>query len=78
MFMLGYYEIRKPQPRPSAAAGSTPATSRSHIRTAILKSGTGQGYRDLRGENISSIEVEKALYDHPAVAEAAIVDYPDE
>jgi fatty-acyl-CoA synthase len=30
------------------------------------------------GENISSIEVEKALYDHPAVLEAAIVAYPDE
>ena len=30
------------------------------------------------GENISSIEVEKVLYDHPAVLEAAIVAYPDE
>jgi fatty-acyl-CoA synthase len=30
------------------------------------------------GENISSIEVEKTLYDHPAVLEAAIVAYPDE
>ena len=30
------------------------------------------------GENISSIEVEKALYDHPAVLEAAIVAAPDE
>ena len=30
------------------------------------------------GENISSIEVEKALYDHPAVLEAAIVAYPDD
>jgi fatty-acyl-CoA synthase len=29
------------------------------------------------GENISSIEVEKTLYDHPAVLEAAIVAYPD-
>ena len=30
------------------------------------------------GENISSIEVEKVLADHPAVAEAAIVAAPDE
>ena len=30
------------------------------------------------GENISSIEVEKALYDHPSVLEAAIVAYPDD
>jgi fatty-acyl-CoA synthase len=29
------------------------------------------------GENISSIEVEKVLSDHPAVAEAAIVAFPD-
>ena len=30
------------------------------------------------GENISSIEVEKVLYDHPAVWEAAIIAYPDD
>ena len=30
------------------------------------------------GENISSIEVEKVLADHPAVAEAAIVAFPDD
>ena len=30
------------------------------------------------GENISSIEVEKVLADHPAVAEVAIVAVPDE
>ena len=30
------------------------------------------------GENISSIEVEKALYSHPAVAQAAVVAMPDE
>jgi fatty-acyl-CoA synthase len=30
------------------------------------------------GENISSIEVEKVLYEHPAVLEAAVVGVPDE
>jgi fatty-acyl-CoA synthase len=30
------------------------------------------------GENISSVEVEKTLADHPAVAEVAIVAAPDE
>jgi fatty-acyl-CoA synthase len=30
------------------------------------------------GENISSIEVEKVIYDHPAVLEAAVVARPDE
>ena len=30
------------------------------------------------GENISSIEVEDALYHHPAVLEAAVVARPDE
>ncbi len=30
------------------------------------------------GENISSVEVEKVIYDHPAVMEAAVVAVPDE
>jgi len=30
------------------------------------------------GENISSIEVEKTLYRHPAILEAAVVAQPDE
>ncbi|MBI3694598.1 MAG: AMP-binding protein [Acidobacteria bacterium] len=30
------------------------------------------------GENISSVEVEKTLYEHPAVLEAAVVALPDE
>jgi acyl-CoA synthetase (AMP-forming)/AMP-acid ligase II len=30
------------------------------------------------GENISSVEVESVLYDHPAVNEAAVVARPDE
>jgi fatty-acyl-CoA synthase len=48
----------------------------------------GDGYIELRdrakdiiisgGENISSIEVENCLYQHPAVLEAAVVGQPDE
>jgi fatty-acyl-CoA synthase len=30
------------------------------------------------GENISSVEIEKALYDHPAVIESAVIAVPDE
>jgi acyl-CoA synthetase (AMP-forming)/AMP-acid ligase II len=30
------------------------------------------------GENVSSIEVEDALYGHPAVAEAAVIGVPDD
>ncbi|MEZ5356141.1 MAG: long-chain-fatty-acid--CoA ligase [Bryobacteraceae bacterium] len=30
------------------------------------------------GENISSVEVERTLWDHPAVLEAAVVAFPDE
>src|SRR5262249_17267019 len=30
------------------------------------------------GENISTIEVERVLYQHPAVLEAAVVGVPDE
>ena len=30
------------------------------------------------GENVSSIEVEDALFSHPAVAEVAVIGVPDE
>ena len=30
------------------------------------------------GENVSSIEVEDCLFQHPAVAEAAVIGVPDE
>ena len=66
------------RPRPSPAAGSTPATS------AVMHP---DGYVEIKdrskdiiisgGENISSIEVEGALYRHPAVLEAAVVARPD-
>ena len=65
--------------RRSPAAGSTPGTSAyAHA----------DGYAEIRdrakdiiisgGENISTIEVESALYRHPAVLEAAVVARPDE
>jgi fatty-acyl-CoA synthase len=30
------------------------------------------------GENISSVEIEKVLYEHPAVLESAVIGVPDE
>ena len=58
------------------------------LRTGDLGVVHPDGYLELRdrakdiiisgGENISSIEVERALYRHPAVLEAAVVARPDE
>jgi fatty-acyl-CoA synthase len=77
--MLGYYD--------------NPAATAEAFRGGWFHSGDiavmhPNGYIEVRdrgkdivisgGENISSIEVEKVLYDHPAVSEAAIVAYPDE
>ena len=70
---------RRPSRGLHAAAGSTPATSRSWHP---------DGYIELRdrakdiiisgGENISTVEVEQALDAHPAVLEVAVVGVPDE
>jgi len=77
--MLGYYE--------------NPAATAEAFRGGWFHSGDigvvhPDGYVEVRdrgkdivisgGENISSIEVEKALYEHPSVLEAAIVAYPDD
>jgi fatty-acyl-CoA synthase len=77
--MLGYYD--------------NPKATEDAFRDGWFHSGDlavvhPDGYIELRdrmkdivisgGENISSIEVEKALADHPAVAEVAIVAVPDE
>ena len=77
--MLGYY--------------NNPAATAEAFRGGWFHSGDiavvhPDGYIEVRdrgkdivisgGENISSIEVEKVLYDHPAVSEAAIVAYPDD
>src|SRR4051794_7823678 len=77
--MLGYYA--NPQATAEAFTGGW-------FHSGDLAVVHPDGYIELRdrkkdivisgGENISSIEVEKALCDHPAVAEAAIVAAPDE
>jgi fatty-acyl-CoA synthase len=77
--MLGYYE--NPKATAEAFAGGW-------FHSGDLAVMHPDGYIELRdrakdivisgGENISSIEVEKALADHPAVAEVAIVAAPDE
>ncbi|HEV3201417.1 MAG TPA: AMP-binding protein [Bryobacteraceae bacterium] len=76
--MLGYYD--NPQATEEAFAGGW-------FHSGDLAVLHLDGYIELRdrmkdivisgGENISSIEVEKVLADHPAVAEVAIVAAPD-
>ena len=77
--MLGYYD------NPKATAE---AFQGGWFHSGDLAVVHPDGYIELRdrmkdivisgGENISSIEVEKALADHPAVAEVAIVAIPDQ
>jgi fatty-acyl-CoA synthase len=77
--MLGYYA--NPQATAEAFAGGW-------FHSGDIAVVHADGYIELRdrqkdivisgGENISSIEVEKALADHPAVGEVAIVAAPDE
>ena len=64
---------------PTASSGSTPATAATiddeHYLTIsdrkkdVIISG---------GENVSSIEVEDAIFSHPDVAEVAVIGVPDE
>ncbi len=77
--MLGYYN------NPDATAK---AFEGGWFHSGDLAVMHGDGYIEVRdrakdivisgGENISSIEVEKVLYEHPAVLEAAVVAAPDE
>ena len=77
--MLGYYE------NPDATAEAFRGGWFHSGDIAVLHP---NGYIEVRdrkkdivisgGENISSIEVEKVLYEHPAVMEAAIVAMPDD
>jgi fatty-acyl-CoA synthase len=77
--MLGYY--RDPEATATAFAGGW-------FHSGDLAVMHPDGYIEVRdrskdiiisgGENISSLEVERVLYDHPDVLEAAIVGQPDE
>jgi len=77
--MLGYY--RNPEATAEAFRGGW-------FHSGDLAVMHPNGYIELRdrgkdiiisgGENISSIEVEKVLYEHPSVSEAAIIAIPDE
>ncbi|MGH9722274.1 MAG: AMP-binding enzyme, partial [Bryobacteraceae bacterium] len=77
--MLGYY--KNPEATAEAFAGGW-------FHSGDIAVMHPNGYIEVRdrkkdivisgGENISSIEVEKVLYDHPAVLEAAIVAMPDD
>lgn len=77
--MLGYY--RAPEATAEAFRGGW-------FHSGDLAVMHADGYIELRdrskdivisgGENISSIEVEKVIADHPAVLEVAIIAYPDE
>ncbi|MBI1789581.1 MAG: AMP-binding protein [Acidobacteria bacterium] len=77
--MLGYY--RNPEATAEAFRGGW-------FHSGDIAVMHPNGYIEIRdrkkdivisgGENISSIEVEKVLYDHPAVLECAIVAMPDD
>ena len=77
--MKGYFKNQAPVPKPLPGAGSI---------LVILGVIHPDGYVQLKdrskdiiisgGENISSIEVEDALFRHPAVAMAAVVAMPHE
>ncbi len=79
MIMKGY--LKNPKATEEAFAGGW-------FHTGDLGVWHPDGYIDLRdrskdiiisgGENISTIEVEQTLYQHPAVLEAAVVGKPDE
>lgn len=77
--MMGY--LKNPQATTEAFAGGW-------FHTGDLAVQHPDGYVEIKdrakdiiisgGENISSLEVEEALYKHPAVMEAAVVAQPDE
>ena len=69
----------RPRPTPSSTAGSTPATAGSSTTSSYVT--ISDRKKDViisGGENVSSIEVEDALFSHPAVAEVAVIGVPDE
>jgi fatty-acyl-CoA synthase len=77
--MVGYWN------RPDATIS---AIQDGWLRTGDIGTITPDGFLDIvdrmkdvivsGGENISSIEIENALYEHPAVLECAIIAIPDD
>ncbi len=64
---------------PTGPSGSTPATA-AYIDddNYVTISDRKKDVIITGGENVSSIEVEDALFSHPAVAEVAVIGVPDE
>ena len=64
---------------PTPRAGSTPAISRCMDANGYIRiTGRSKDVIIRGGENIPVVEIESLLYRHPAVAQVAIVAYPDE
>ncbi len=74
----GYLKNKRSTEAAFAGAGFIPRSRRDAPPTATSSSRTAQRHHHLRGENISSIEVEDALYKHAAVQAAAVVAKPDD
>ena len=77
--MKGYLKNPRPAAKLSPGVIFIPAISPCATRTATSRSSDRS--KDIiisGGENISSIEIEKTLYRHPAVLEAAVAAMPDE
>ena len=79
----GYWDQPAETARPlSPAAGSTPATvatsGRIHDDAYLTISDRKKDVIISGGENVSSIEVEDCLYQHPEVAEVAVIGVPDD
>ena len=69
---------RRDRSRRSRAAGSTPATVASSTVGYAVITDRKKDVIITGGENVSSIEVEDCLFQHPAVAEVAVIGVPDE
>ena len=70
---------RTPRPRRWTAAGSTPGTAaRIDDGGYLTISDRKKDVIITGGENVSSIEVEDAVFSHPAVAEVAVIGVPDD
>ena len=71
--------VRRPPPRRWSTAGTAPGTSAAPTPTGYLcMVDRAKDMIITGGENVYSIEVEAALAEHAAVAEAAVFGVPDE